>query len=183
MLRTVLALNFMMAALTASIYGQDGKPVPLRVTSPAFAEGEAIPSKYTCDGQDVSPPMHWDNAPSTAKTCALICEDPDAPAGVWLHWMIYNVPSRARSLPEGVRKAPALINNWFQGVNDFGKIGYNGPCPPGGKAHRYFFKVYALDEDFTPPTPPKQHNKSDLVKAMEGHIVAEGSLMGTYQRQ
>jgi hypothetical protein len=96
--------------------------------------------------------------------------------------VIYDIPARTELLPEGVKKLPAMINNWFQGVNDFDKIGYNGPCPPGGKAHRYFFKVYALDANFSPPNPG-QLKKSDLVKAMEGHIVAEGSLMGTYQRQ
>jgi Raf kinase inhibitor-like YbhB/YbcL family protein len=182
MTRKIVALNCLLAALTVSMQGQDGKAVPLRMTSPAFTDGQPIPSKYTCDGQDVSPPLRWDNPTSNAKTFALICDDPDAPGGTWVHWVIYNIPASTTSLSEGVKKTPAMINNIFQGHNDFGKSGYNGPCPPGGKAHRYFFKVYALDASFSPPRT-LQPKKSDLVKAMEGHIVAEGSLMGTYQRQ
>ncbi len=179
MSQRVFALSFVMAILAASIHGQGGKGAAIHVTSPAFTEGKPIPSRYTCDGKDVSPPIRWDNAPSSAKTFALICEDPDAPSGTWVHWMIYNISADTTSLPERVMKSPELIINWFQCVNDFGKFGYNGPCPPNGKAHRYFFKVYALDASIS---LPMQARKADFAKAMEGHIVAEGSLMGTYQR-
>jgi Raf kinase inhibitor-like YbhB/YbcL family protein len=178
--RTALALGLVIAMTVASSHGQNGKPAPLSVTSPAFKEGEPIPSQYTCDGKDVSPPLHWDGAPPTTKAFAVICEDPDAPAGTWVHWMIYNIPASATTLPEGVKKGPASIDNGRQGVNDFGKIGYNGPCPPGGKAHRYFFKVYALDATAALPFLVK---KPDFAKRIEGHIVAEGALMGTYQKQ
>jgi Raf kinase inhibitor-like YbhB/YbcL family protein len=169
-----------MAALTALIHGQDGKAGQLHVTSPAFTEGQPIPSKYTCEGQDVSPPLRWDNAPSAAKAFALICEDPDAPAGTWVHWVLYNLPASAASLQEGMSKSAALADGSRQGLNDFRKTGYNGPCPPAGAAHRYYFNVYALDASVSLPSRAK---KADLAKAMEGHIVAEGTLMGTYRRQ
>lgn len=179
-MRMFLAINCVVMGLTAGVFGQDGKPAALRVTSQAFAEGEKIPSKYTCDGKDVSPPLHWDGVPAGAKSIALICEDPDAPGGTWIHWVLYDLPATTSALREGVKKSAMLADKSMQGLNDFEKTGYNGPCPPAGGAHRYFFRVYALDAGVLLPSRAK---KADLVKAMEGHIVAEGSLMGTYQRQ
>jgi Raf kinase inhibitor-like YbhB/YbcL family protein len=167
------------AALAMPIRAQNDKPV-LHVTSTAFAQGEPIPVKYTCDGADISPPLKWDSAPEGVKCFALICEDPDAPGGTWIHWLAYGSSPDSRSLPEKMSKAPALKMNWFQGENDFGKIGYNGPCPPGGNAHRYFFKVYALDANIRLKTGWK---KADFAEAIKGHIMAEGSLIGTYQRR
>ncbi len=155
------------------------KPPKIAVTSPAFKNGGMIPSKYTCDGADVSPPISWTRIPKAAKSIALIADDPDAPHGTWVHWVIYNVPPGARGLPERVPPARTLSDGSKQGLNDFGKIGYNGPCPPGG-THRYFFKVYALDTllKLNPVT-----TKAELVKAMNGHILAQGELMGKYARK
>lgn len=152
----------------------------IQITSSAFAEGQPIPAKYTCDDKDVSPPLQWTNVPPTAKSLALISDDPDAPVGTWVHWVLYNLPTTTAGLSEGVPKSPELSNGAKQGMTDFRRIGYGGPCPPPGKPHRYFFKLYALDTvlDLKPGA-----TKKDLLKAMEGHVLAEGQLMGTYQRK
>jgi Raf kinase inhibitor-like YbhB/YbcL family protein len=157
-----------------------GEATKLVVTSAAFDSGQPIPVKYTCQGEDVSPPLRWEGAPATTKSFALICDDPDAPGGTWVHWVIYNQPPDAASLLENTAKSVALPNGGAQGRNSFGNIGYGGPCPPGGKAHRYFFKVYALDVALTLKDQP---DKEKLLAAMKGHIVAQGQLMGTYQRR
>ena len=152
----------------------------LTVTSAAFEPGQPIPVKYTGQGEDVSPPLKWEGAPAATKSFVLICDDPDAPAGTWVHWVIYNLPAAAPSLTENTPKSKALPGGAAQGRNSFRKIGYGGPSPPAGKAHRYFFKVYALDALLTPQDRP---NKEELLAAMGGHILAQGQLMGTYQRQ
>jgi hypothetical protein len=152
----------------------------LTVTSAAFADGRAIPVKYTCQGRDLSPPLKWEGAPPNTKSFALICDDPDAPAGTWVHWVLYNLPPGTASLAENTPKTAALSNGAAQGVNSFGKIGYGGPCPPPGGAHRYFFKLYALD---TVLAPKGRVNKEELLAAMRDHILAEGQLMGTYLRE
>jgi Raf kinase inhibitor-like YbhB/YbcL family protein len=157
-----------------------GEAAKLTVASAAFESGRPIPVKYTCQGDDVSPPLRWEGAPATTKSFALICDDPDAPGGTWVHWVIYNQPPDAASLLENTAKSVALPNGGAQGRNSFGNIGYGGPCPPGGKAHRYFFKVYALDVALTLKDQP---DKEKLLAAMKGHIVAQGQLMGTYQRR
>jgi len=151
----------------------------IQITSTAFAEGRPIPAQYTCAGPDVSPPLTWSNAPVGAKSFALITDDPDAPMGTWVHWVVYNLPSTATSLAEDTPPLPELSGGARQGVNDFGKIGYGGPCPPPGKPHRYFFKIYALDAllDLKPGA-----TKKELLKAMNNHVLAEGQLMGTCQR-
>ena len=117
----------------------------LSITSPEFSEGEVIPKKFTCDAQDVSPRLEWKEPPANTQSIALIMDDPDAPGGIWVHWVLYDLPANTRELPEGVAKQEQLSRGGRQGRNDFGKIGYSGPCPPPGKPHRYFFKVYALD--------------------------------------
>jgi Raf kinase inhibitor-like YbhB/YbcL family protein len=180
MFRGFLTASCVAAALAGSAVADDAKPVTLTVTSAAFAEGQPIPAKYTCDGRDVSPALQWHGAPAGAKSFALICEDPDAPGGTWVHWVIFNIGAGTTSLPENVRKEQTVKAGGQQGLNDFGKTGYNGPCPPAGGAHRYFFRVYALDANLTLAAQVK---KADLTKEMEGHIVAEGSLMGTYERR
>ncbi len=151
----------------------------MSIVSPAFKMGAVIPKKYTGDGPDVSPPLNWEGVPKDAKSLALISDDPDAPVGTWVHWVIFNIPSTETGLPEGVPKQETLPNGAKQGVNDFRKIGYNGPAPPPGKPHRYYFKLYALD---TVLNLPPGIRKSDLLKAMEGHILATAEYMGTYQR-
>lgn len=150
----------------------------IAITSKAFDEGSLIPSKYTCDGVDVSPPLRWDGIPEGAASIALICDDPDAPMGTWVHWVLFNLPARAKELAENITTDETLTDGTRQGINDFGKIGYGGPCPPSG-THRYFFKIYALDAqlDLAPGA-----NKSQLLEAMEGHILAQGQLMGKYKR-
>ena len=114
----------------------------MQFNSAAFKDGEKIPEKYSCDGEDVSPPLEWTPAPDKTKTLAIICDDPDAPMGTWVHWVVFNVPADIVQLPENVPPERELNNGAIQGMNDFKKIGYGGPCPPSG-THRYFFKIYA----------------------------------------
>jgi Raf kinase inhibitor-like YbhB/YbcL family protein len=151
----------------------------LKLTSPAFQEGQAIPVRHTCDGPDLSPALEWSKGPSGVKSFALICEDPDAPRGLWVHWVIWGLPPNSTTLPEAVATSKVLPSQARQGKNDFSKIGYGGPCPPPGKPHRYFFRIYALD---VVPGLEAGASRADLLRAMEGHIVAEGHLMGKYGR-
>ncbi len=155
----------------------EGKP-EIKLTSVAFKEGLSIPRQYTCDGVNISPPLEWAGVPKSAKTIAIISEDPDAPTGVWVHWLLYNLPSENIGLVENLPNTENLKAGGFQGKNDFGKIGYGGPCPPSG-THHYFFKIYAVDGEL----PLKAGaTKAELEKAMEGHIVLQGQLMGLYRR-
>ncbi|MBI5581410.1 MAG: YbhB/YbcL family Raf kinase inhibitor-like protein [Deltaproteobacteria bacterium] len=150
----------------------------ITITSSAFTEGAMIPKKHTCDAEDVSPDLKWSGVPKEAKSLALICDDPDAPAGTWVHWVLFNIPADVNALPAGIPSDAALKNGARQGKNDFRKLGYGGPCPPGG-THRYFFKVYALDTVFSLDSGS---TKAQVVAAMKGHILAEGQLMGKYKR-
>ncbi|MFP4407359.1 MAG: YbhB/YbcL family Raf kinase inhibitor-like protein [Spirochaetaceae bacterium] len=150
----------------------------MKLTSTAFSEGSAIPEQYSCDGQDISPPLHWQDVPAGTETFVLIADDPDAPVGTWVHWVIYDIPSRARELQENYPKQEVDSDGSKQGTNDFKKIGYGGPCPPGG-THRYFFKLYALD---TSLDAEAGLSKKEIVKRMEGHVLDEAQLMGTYSR-
>jgi len=151
----------------------------LTLASTAFKAGESIPKRYTADGMDVSPPLKWKNVPEGCKSLALIADDPDAPVGTWVHWVLYNLPPSAQEIPEGVAKEKFLVGGIRQGRNDFGQFGYGGPSPPPGKPHRYFFQLYALDMrlDLAPGA-----TKNQLLEAMEGHILARAELVGTYQR-
>jgi len=157
-----------------------GVPMNIQITSAAFADGQPIPAKYTCDGNDVSPPLAWTNAPVNTKSFALIADDPDAPMGTWVHWVLYDLSAITGALPEGVEKSQHITGNAMQGLNDFHRLGYDGPCPPSGKPHRYFFKIYALD---TMLNLKPGLTKKELLKVTNGHVLAEGQLMGTYQRQ
>ena len=151
----------------------------LLISSTAFKEGDKIPVKYTCDGQDISPPLVWGEPPQRTQALALIVDDPDAPGGVFTHWVLFNVPATARQLEEDIPPQERVQNGALQGKNDFGRIGYGGPCPPPGPAHRYRFTLYALDKllDIKPSVSKKQ-----VLDAMKGHILAQGQLVGTYQR-
>jgi Raf kinase inhibitor-like YbhB/YbcL family protein len=152
----------------------------IQLTSSAFKEGQAIPVKYTCDGENVSPALRWSGVPAGTRSLALIADDPDAPRGTFTHWVLFGIPAQATELGEGQETIDSLTNGPMQGRNDFGRMGYGGPCPPRGNPHRYFFKLYALDTVLKlPPNPTRQ----DLLHAMEQHIIAEGQLMGTYQRR
>lgn len=157
-----------------------GVTMTLPLTSTAFTEGGPIPAQYTCDGTDISPPLKWSNVPPGTRSLALICDDPDAPAGTWVHWVLYGLPPTVTELSEGVPTTEATVNGAKQGLNDFRRIGYGGPCPPPGGPHRYFFKLYALD---TALNLKARATKPELRRVMEGHILAEGQLMGTYKRK
>lgn len=150
-----------------------------KISTPSFSNGGNIAQKFTCDGADVSPQLSWSEPPSGAKTLALLVDDPDAPVGNWNHWTMWNVPATVRSLTEGVPKDAELPDGSRQGQNDFRKIGYNGPCPPAGKPHRYYFKLYALGAklDLKPAA-----TKKDVEAAMKGHILAQSDWMGRYGR-
>jgi len=152
----------------------------IQITSTAFADGQPIPDKFTCTGANLSPPLQWTNVPPGVKSFALIADDPDAPMGTWVHWVIYNLPATATKLAENTPPAPELPDGSKQGINDFRQTGYGGPCPPPGKPHRYFFKIYALD---TVLNLKSGATGKDVETAMRGRILAEGQLMGTYQRK
>ena len=158
--------------------GTDNK-MEFQLFSEAFKDGDIIPSQYTCDGINVSPPLNWVHPPKDTKSYALINDDPDAPAGNWVHWIVYNIPPAARELKENASKQKHLHHNSIEGINDFRQIGYGGPCPPSG-THRYFFKLYALD---TLLNLKHRVAKKELLDAMEGHILALTELVGKYQRQ
>jgi hypothetical protein len=153
--------------------------MPFSVQSSGFSHGGDIPRKFTCDGPDLAPALSWTDPPAGTQSLALIVDDPDAPVGVWVHWVLYDMPTSVRELPEGVPKKDALENGARQGRNDFGRLGYGGPCPPPGKPHRYYFKLYALDS----PTGLKSGaTKAELEIAMRGHVLAQAELMGRYKR-
>ena len=149
------------------------------ITSSSFTEGGLIPKKHTCDAEDISPDLNWSGVPTKeVKSLALICDDPDAPGGTWVHWVLFNIPADVTTLQAGVSPDAVLKNGARHGKNDFRKLGYGGPCPPGG-THRYFFKIYALD---TLLSLESGSTKSQLLAAMKGHVLAEGQLMGKYKR-
>jgi len=150
----------------------------MMISSPAFENGERIPPKYTCDGENISPPLSWGAAPDGTRTYALVVDDLDAPSGVFTHWLIFNIPATETSLRENVPARATLSNGAIQGSNSFGKTGYGGPCPPAG-THRYVFHLYSLDTELSlPPSATRQ----DLLKAIEGHVLAEAELIGLYSR-
>ena len=181
---TLLLTLFCVAILLLACEAE--KPAPpeegkmeLSISSQAFREGEAIPAKYTCQGQDISPPLSWGEAPSGTRSFALILDDPDAPGGVFTHWVLFNLPSDTRKLEEAVPAQAQLPDRALQGKNDFGKIGYNGPCPPSGPAHRYRFTLYALGK---PLDLKAGTSRQQVLDAMKGNILAQGRLTGTYRR-
>jgi hypothetical protein len=150
------------------------------LTSTAFAAGGPVPRQYTCDGKNISPPLSWSGAPPGTRSFALICDDPDAPGGTWVHWVLYDVDGGRTALAEGIAGTPTLddLGPARQGTNDSRRTGYSGPCPPPGKPHRYFFKLYAVDTRFD----TGKRTKGDLERAMDGHVLARAELMGTYGR-
>ncbi|HUY13062.1 MAG TPA: YbhB/YbcL family Raf kinase inhibitor-like protein [Terriglobia bacterium] len=152
---------------------------PMKLGSPDFAQGSFIPARFTCKGGDVSPVLQWTRPPGNTQAFALIVEDPDAPGGTWTHWLLYNLPAAARALPQGVPKTAEISGGGRQGVNDFGLIGYGGPCPPPGKPHRYFFRLYALN---APLALDAGASKEQVHAALQGRVVAETELMGRFKR-
>lgn len=167
-------------AVANSVAAEKARKDRMQITSTAFSEGGAIPAKHTCDATNVSPPLKWSGVPAGAKSLALIVDDPDAPVGTWVHWVLYDLPAATGELAEGMPKSQYVAGGAKQGLNDFRHLGYGGPCPPPGKPHRYFFKLYALDAvlDLKPGL-----TKKDLESAMDKHVLDRAQLMGTYQRK
>lgn len=151
----------------------------IKVASPAFEEGGMIPQQYACDGDNISPSLNWEGVPDGVKSLALIMDDPDAPGGIFVHWVLYDLPADLDGLPENLPGGKGFPIGGEEGINSTNKTGYMGPCPPSG-THRYFFKLYALDEKLHLPAG---ETKSRLLDAMKGHIVGQGQLMGQYKRQ
>ncbi len=152
----------------------------MHLHSPAFFIGGTIPFKYTCDGENLSPPLRWDSPPEGTNSFALIVEDPDAPTLTFTHWVVYNLPGDRRELAEGIAPQPTLPNGGMQGKNDFDQLGFGGPCPPHNGTHRYFFKLFALDQplDLEPGA-----SKADVMAKIEDHVLESAELMGRYARQ
>lgn len=179
---TIAALALASLACAPAPAAQETNPMTQpKLESPAFRDGESIPSKHTCEGDDVSPPLSWSKLPPGTKTLALIVDDPDAPdpkapKRTWVHWVLYEIPADATGLPEGATPLPVGAR---EGVNDWGRTGYGGPCPPIG-THRYFFKLYALDASLGDLREP---SKAELEHAMRGHVLAQTELIGTYKKQ
>ncbi|MCZ7399454.1 MAG: YbhB/YbcL family Raf kinase inhibitor-like protein [Candidatus Methanoperedens sp.] len=151
----------------------------ISISSEAFKENGTIPDEYTCEGKDISPPLSWEGLPAGTKSIALIADDPDAPGRAFVHWVIYNIPGSTQKLAKGIPKKEKLDDGSLQGMTDFGRAGYGGPCPPPGKPHRYFFKIYAIDKILDLPSGA---SREDVEAAMKGHILAKGELIGKYAR-
>ena len=152
----------------------------LDIKSMAFGEGNSIPKQYTCDGADISPQLSWSQPPEGTGSMVLICDDPDAPMGTWVHWVLYGLSPDTLEISENIPDDKEVLGGAKHGVNDFHKYGYGGPCPPGG-THRYFFKLYAVDTEVVDLDPDA--TKDEVLVAIKGHVLAEGQLMGRYSRQ
>ncbi len=152
----------------------------MEIKSDSFKDGEYLAKDYSCQGQNISPGFSWSGAPANTKSFAIICDDPDAPVGDWVHWVVFNIPGNTAGLGEGISQSGALPKEAVEGKNDFGKNGYGGACPPPGKPHRYFFKLYALDVEKLPLDASA--TKKALLAGMKGHIVAEAKIIGLYKR-
>jgi Raf kinase inhibitor-like YbhB/YbcL family protein len=151
----------------------------ITISAEVFKEGEIIPAEYTCEGKNVSPSLSWKGIPAGTKSIAMIMDDPDAPGGTFVHWLLFNIPGNTQKLPKGIPRNQTLDDGSLQGKNDFERLGYGGPCPPPGKPHRYYFKIYALD---TKLKLQPGASRQQLENAMKGHILSTGELMGKYQR-
>jgi Raf kinase inhibitor-like YbhB/YbcL family protein len=175
----LVVLSSLLCADGCSSRPKEVAAMTLELTSPDFSPGGIIPKALTCDADDLSPALQWKAPPSATQSFALIADDPDAPVGTWVHWVIFNLPPNLRSLPQNFPKVEQSPDGSRQGNNDFGKIGYGGPCPPPGKPHRYFFKLYALD---TKLNLKPGATKKDVERDMQSHILARGEYMGRYSR-
>jgi Raf kinase inhibitor-like YbhB/YbcL family protein len=173
-----LLIILLFSAFARNLWSQGGHAMSFAIKTTAFSDGGPIPKKYTCDGADLSPGFTWADTPAGTQSLALIADDPDAPVGTWTHWTVWNIPPEA-ALPEGVAKVESFSDGTRQGKNDFKRIGYGGPCPPLGKPHRYFFKLYALDAKIDLKAGA---NRNELERAMKGHVLAQTELMGRYGR-
>jgi Raf kinase inhibitor-like YbhB/YbcL family protein len=175
----VVSVPTVVAGPISLAMAQGAGKMAFAISSSSFPEGADIPKKFTCDGADVSPELSWTEPPPGTQSFTLIADDPDAPSGTWTHWVLFDLPAATTSLAEGVNKIDELPGGERQGRNDFRKIGYNGPCPPPGKPHRYFFKIYALNGKLNlKPGASKQ----EVEQAMEGRILGKAEWMGKYRR-
>ena len=173
-----LALSVSWCLVDRDTVAAEQPSMSFKLTSKALSDGEPIPALYTCDGRDISPPFVWADSPAGTASFTLISDDPDAPSKTWVHWVVYNIPPSVSELPEGVLPDDELSDGTRHGMTDFGRVGYGGPCPPSG-THRYFFKLYALDVKLS--LAPGA-TKRQVERAMQGHVLAQSQLMGTYQR-
>lgn len=173
---TIFLYGFSFVLCLAQVQAQ--LQVDLHLSSPSLQPGVSIAPLHSCDARNLSPALRWHYGPYGTRSFALVLRDPDAPGGTFIHWVLYNLPASTRSLPEGLSTTPQLPGGALQGTNDFGRTGYAGPCPPHGQSHRYIFTLYALDNDLR--LSPGAH-ESDLIRAMQGHILATGQLMGRFQ--
>lgn len=164
-----------------SLFMTTGQTTTIKLTSNDFIESQELPVNFACDGENISPHLTWENIPKATKSIAIICEDPDAPERTWSHWVIFNIPTTTTHLQQNTPKKALLKNGIRQGVNDASRIGYTGAYPPPGKPHRYFFKIYALDTALN--LPAGTTTRENLLSAMKNHTLAQGSLMGTYERK
>lgn len=183
-LRASAKLSSLMGLSLLACRDRESNAIPsstgtMKLESTAFSSETLIPLQYTCDGDNFSPPLTWDEVPPNTQSLVLICDDPDAPTKTWVHWVVYNLPSQTRSLPENIPAQASLSGGGVHGSNDFGNLGYGGPCPPKG-THRYFFKLYALDTQLDLKTGA---TKPEVEAAMSGHILAQTELIGHYSRK
>ena len=170
-----IAILLIFSLFSTIVIAKNKEVKQMELISTAFSNNQIIPKKYTCDGDDVSPPLAWDNVPKASKSLVLIFDDPDAPRGTWDHWILFNIPSQVNALPENIAELP---NGTLEGLNSWGNAGYGGPCPPSG-IHRYIFKLYALDVLLN---LPEKATKPVILKAMDGHVIALAELIGKYER-
>jgi Raf kinase inhibitor-like YbhB/YbcL family protein len=184
-MKPVAEVAFLLVVCLGNAFAQQAKPAttgaaaPFMLSSTAFAMGAEIPQQYSCKGEDMSPPLAWSGAPASTVTFAIIMDDPDAPGGDWVHWVVWNLPKSERSLPQAVARQDHMSDGGLQGKSSFRKTGYSGPCPPRGAPHRYYFRLYALDADLNLPAGA---NRTQLDAAMKGHVLAETGYMGTFHK-
>lgn len=178
-LKYILTAFFLIMYISAVNPVNGGTTMTFTLSSQVLNNSQPIPLEFTGFGKDISPQFQWTNAPAGTKAFVMICDDPDAPAGTWVHWVLYDIPANVSSISEGLPRTKTVLNTAKQGINDFGKIGYNGPMPPPGKTHRYFFKIYAIDKE-TGLGPGI--DKSRVMKTIDGHILAQAEFIATYRR-
>ena len=172
-------LMVLVLIVAADVRGQQGASSKIELTTTSFTPGGFMPKRFTCEAADVSPALSWTDPPAGTESFAIIEDDPDAPSGTFVHWLVYDLPAAYRRLPEGLSGNDQMAGGGRQGTNDFSRTGYSGPCPPPGKPHRYFIRVYALDAK-TNLRPAA--TRAELGAAMQGHILAQAELMGRFKR-
>lgn len=178
-LKTLLLLYLLLLPVLSYSDSDQNRALTMKLKSTAFAAGAAIPMRFTCQGNDISPDLQWSGAPRQTRSFVLIVDDPDAPAGTWTHWLVWNIPPSSHALAANVPKEAKLRNGSWQGMNDFKRIGYGGPCPPPGKPHHYYFRLFALDSNLDLAADT---TRPELEAAMQKHVIAQAQLMAVYAR-